>query len=213
MIAPIYYISQGKTTEEHLNNIRAACVAGCKLIQLRLKDIDELSYTNAAKEAKHICSSYSATLLINDNITVAKLADADGVHLGQSDMRPEDARRILGDKIIGGTANTIDDCLSLIKQKVDYIGLGPFRYTTTKAGLSPILALDGYREIIKKLSHLNIDIPPIVAIGGIQETDFKDLFNSGVSSVAVSGLLTKKPAAILKEIIDQANREAGLILN
>jgi len=208
----IYYISQGITVGDHLKNISMACEAGCRLVQFRLKDIDFETYQKAAIKALEICRTYNATLLINDNVTIAKEIGADGVHIGKSDMNPNDARQIIGNKIIGGTANTLEDCLRLIEQKVNYIGLGPLRYTTTKSELSPILGIDGYKEILGKLRALKKAIP-IVAIGGIQAEDFETLFGIGISSVAVSGLLTDKPEHELKTIINQAKIKPLMAFN
>jgi thiamine-phosphate pyrophosphorylase len=103
-----------------------------------------------AKAVKEICNGYKATLIINDNVYLAQQIAADGVHLGLTDMGIPEARRILGTyKIIGATANTFEDINSCTKYS-DYIGLGPFQFTTTKQKLSPILGLEGYRSILKK---------------------------------------------------------------
>lgn len=88
---------------------------------------------------KEICQYYNALFIVNDQVEIARQLDADGVHLGLEDMNPEEARKILGpDKIIGATCNTMEDIRLRAIQKVDYIGLGPFRYTTTKQKLSPV---------------------------------------------------------------------------
>ena len=207
----LYYISQGETPLNHLENIEKVCQAGCRLVQLRLKSVSDGIYLETAKKAKKICRTYSATLVINDNVNIAFASDADGIHIGKTDMPPSQAKAIIGSGIIGGTANTLDDCLRLIEQKVDYIGLGPFRYTTTKDKLSPILGLDGYKEIIQKLKVLKKDIP-IVAIGGIQSSDFDALFAIGVSGIAVSGLLTDKPESELKNILKLADQSKATAL-
>ena len=112
------------------------------------------------------------------------------VNLGKTDLCPLDARILLGkNKIIGGTANTLDDCINLVQKKVNYIGLGPYQDTNTKKNLSPILELKGYQNIIRNLRNMNINIP-IYAIGGIVVKDFDLLKNVGVSGLAVSSLLT-----------------------
>ena len=112
---------------------------------------------------------------------------ADGVHLGKNDMPVNEASKILGaDKIIGGTANTFEDIERLARQGANYIGCGPFRFTTTKKNLSPVLVLEGYRTIVAQMKAAHINLP-IVAIGGILETDFKDIMATGVTGIAVSG--------------------------
>ena len=202
----IYYISQGKTPEEHLQNIEKVCVAGCQWVQLRLKNYSEDVILDTAIMAKRICGNYGVTFIINDHIKVAHKVEAHGVHLGKNDNGIKDARQVLGNKIIGGTANTAADCEMLIKQGIDYIGLGPFRYTETKKHLSAILGIEGCSKIlntnfIKKSSHISI-----FAIGGILEDDFEALFKTGISGIAVSGLLSKKPIEELKRIIKKSYR-------
>ncbi|WP_431214292.1 thiamine phosphate synthase [Puia sp. P3] len=120
---------------------------------------------------------------------VASEVKAHGVHLGKQDMPVGAARKILGeDVIIGGTANTIEDIREHRRQGADYIGLGPYRYTTTKKNLSPILGLDGYRRIMRELRQEQLSIP-VVAIGGIEMKDVGQLFDAGLHGVAFSGML------------------------
>ena len=115
----------------------------------------------------------ATTFILNDRVELAALIGADGVHLGKNDMSPMEARSILGPQaIIGGTANTFDDILRLIDESVDYIGLGPFRFTSTKKNLSPVLGIEGYAHIFQLCKEHNINIP-IVAIGGLDKSDFK----------------------------------------
>ncbi|WP_438425926.1 thiamine phosphate synthase [Aquimarina macrocephali] len=188
----LQYISQGKTPQEHLDNIKNACKAGCKWIQLRLKEVDMATYLNTALQCRNICDQYDVIMIINDNVSVAKAVLADGIHLGLSDMNPRGARKILGDNfIIGGTANTIENCLQHSKDGVDYIGLGPYKHTITKKKLSPVLGIDGYTSILTKLKNQNLELP-IIAIGGIIEKDVAALMQTGVSGIAISGELTNQ---------------------
>lgn len=199
----IYYISQGETPEEHLKNIKNVCEAGCKLIQLRLKNQSVKVYIETALKAKQICDTYNAQLIINDLIEIAKIMNANGIHLGKNDVSPLIAKQLLDSKkIIGGTANTLEDCLNLINQKVDYIGLGPFNFTTTKEKLSPTLGIEGYQPIVSKIREKGYDIP-IYAIGGIEEKDFEKLIKVGVSGIAISGLISNKPIKNIKNIINK----------
>ena len=93
---------------------------------------------------QELCYKYGATLIIDDEVQICKDLNSDGVHLGKNDMDPEEARKILGNtKVIGGTANTFEDIVTLVNKGVDDIGLGPFRFTTTKDNLSPILGIEG----------------------------------------------------------------------
>ena len=104
-------------------------------------------------------------------------------------MSPSEARKIVGDITIGGTANSWEDILYLAEQKVDYIGLGPFRFTSTKENLSPILGIEGYDLLLQKMKNAKIDIP-VLAIGGIELEDIPYIMDIGVWGIAVSGLLT-----------------------
>ena len=131
-------------------------------------------------------------------------AGADGVHLGKNDMPVDEARKILGpDKIIGGTANTIDDIIRLHRQGADYIGCGPFRFTTTKKKLSPVLGLEGYRDIVLKMREKGIDLP-IVAIGGITVDDIPAIMGTGVTGIALSGAIlnAEDPKSMTESILE-----------
>lgn len=195
----LYYISQGKTPEEHVKNIEIACKNGVRLFQLRMKDVSKEQFLETAIMAKAVSNECNTTLIINDNVSVAKEVGL-GVHLGKNDESIENARSILKNGIIGGTANTLQDCITLIEQGVDYIGLGPFRFTETKKELSPILGLEGYESIIKSLREKGYKTP-VYAIGGIQKQDIDDLLDVGVHGIAVSELLTDKSSCHIKEIV------------
>ena len=129
-------------------------------------------------------------LIINDNPALVHAIGADGVHLGKTDMAPTEARRLLGpDFIIGGTANTFADIEQLTAAGVNYIGLGPFRFTTTKQNLSPILGLAGYQALLAQVRAAGLAVP-IVGIGGIVLADVPALLATGLHGVAVSGAIT-----------------------
>ncbi|WP_254661359.1 thiamine phosphate synthase [Aquimarina megaterium] len=188
----LQYISQGKTPKDHLKNVENACKAGCSWIQLRLKNEDIATYLDTAIQCRNICDQYHAIMIVNDNVSVAKAVLADGIHLGLNDMNPREARKILGDNfIIGGTANTLENCIQHIEDGVDYIGLGPYKHTITKKKLSPVLGIDGYTNILGKLKVINSELP-VIAIGGVTEKDITTLMQTGVSGIAVSGELTNQ---------------------
>ena len=185
----LQYISSGSTPEEHLNRIENCCKAGVKWVQLRLKSVPVPVVLDTAQRAKKICDAYGAFLLINDFVGVAREVRASGVHLGQADMDIITARKILGSQvIIGGTANDIEQVEGLILKEVNYIGLGPFRFTHTKKNLSPVLGLSGYQKIFKQLKDKNHQIPSILAVGGIKFADIIPLKKTGISGIAVSSL-------------------------
>ncbi|WP_303315368.1 thiamine phosphate synthase [Flavivirga abyssicola] len=188
MIPKLHYISQGNTGKEHLENIKKACTSGAELVQLRLKNLSKKKILKIAEEAREITLHFQTRLIINDHYKIAKKIKADGVHLGKNDTCPTIARKHLETwQIIGGTANTLKDCEMLIEKKVNYIGLGPFRFTTTKDNLSPILGTNGYLTI---LEALRTDTP-IIAIGGITIEDIPDILKTGVHGIAASGEITK----------------------
>lgn len=187
----LQYISQGNTIKEQLDNIHQALNHGCKWIQMRFKNATSEDTFILAEAVKILCNEYSATFIINDNVPLALEIDADGVHLGLSDMKISKAREILGPtKIIGGTANTFEHVLQRAAENCDYIGLGPFQFTTTKQNLSPILGLDGYCSILEQMKTYGIKIP-IYAIGGIGLYDIESLMTTGIHGIAVSGLITQ----------------------
>ncbi|WP_054851087.1 thiamine phosphate synthase [Olleya sp. ITB9] len=201
MLSKLHYISQGATPTQHLEHIQKACVSGIELVQLRLKNVSEDVVLETAKLAREITSKHNVSLIINDHYKIAAQVEADGVHLGKSDTCPLIAKAALASwQIIGGTANTFEDCQTLINKNVDYIGLGPYRFTKTKTKLSPILGRQGYETIIKQLQTKT----PIVAIGGIVLKDVSEIIKTGVYGIAVSGQITKDFNAIpkLNELIN-----------
>jgi len=185
MIGKIQYISQ----EPHLSGIQNVCEAGCDWIQLRLKGVSEFKYLKTAQECKAVTDLFQAKLIINDNLDVALKVGAFGVHLGKNDMNLSLARKIAGQKfVIGGSTNSLDDILKAVDHGVDYLGLGPYRFTSTKTDLNPILGLEGMGKIMNEVLKRNIKIP-IIAIGGITSEDIPSLVEIGVYGVAVSGLI------------------------
>lgn len=187
-------------------------------MQLRVKSPDLItdeakaefmaSLKAMALEAQRMCREHGATFIIDDNVALVKEIGADGVHLGKKDMPISEARRILGkDFIIGGTANTFEDVKAHYEAGADYIGCGPFRFTTTKQGLSPILRLEGYRSIVSRMRAEGIDLP-IVAIGGITKEDIPEIMQTGVTGIALSGTIlnAENPVAETRRIIETINK-------
>lgn len=192
-------------TEEYsyIDSARMALEGGCRWVQLRMKDADAVELESAAIVIQRMCREYGATFIVDDNVDLARRIGADGVHLGKNDMPIATAREILGDKaIIGGTVNSFADVLHHLRGAIpDYFGCGPFRYTTTKHNLAPILGIEGYRAIIQKMREESINIP-IVAIGGIRKDDIPQILECGVSGIALSGsvLTAENPVAEMMEI-------------
>jgi thiamine-phosphate pyrophosphorylase len=189
MIIPkLHYISQGISPKAHLDNIQKACSSGAELVQLRLKAVSEKKTLKIAHEAREITAHFQTRLIINDHYKIDKTVKADGVHLGLTDACPTIARQHLFTwQMIGGTANTLQDCELLLDKHIDYISLGPFRNTTTKEHLSPILGLKGYAAITDVLKTPI----PIIGVGGITTDDVTAILDTGISGLAVSGAITR----------------------
>jgi len=205
----LQFISHYTDKYSYLDSIRLALQGGCRWIQLRMKDATDDEVRPVAIEAQKLCREYGATFVIDDRVALVKELHADGVHLGKNDMPIAEARRILGpDYIIGGTANTIWDVKAHYAAGADYIGCGPFRFTTTKQKLSPVLGLDGYRRIIIEMRAAHIDIP-IVAIGGITKDDIPAILATGITGIALSGTVLRaaNPIDEMKHLTNIVNHE------
>jgi thiamine-phosphate pyrophosphorylase len=175
-----------------------ACKGGVDWIQLRLKGVTYDEYLAAGREVQAVCKKYNATFIINDSPRLALALNADGVHVGKADpLLQEDIDELLSKGcIIGCTANTIEDLIHLSGKAVSYIGLGPYRFTTTKENLSPVLGIEGYKRIFAAIKDLNLTLPPVLGIGGITLTDVAGMLDTGLYGVAVSGAISKSTDVI-----------------
>jgi len=188
-IAKLHFITTDHPTISHAEQAIRAYEAGCKWVQLRMKDTPTELIEQEALKIVPVANAHNAILLINDHAEIVKKTGAHGVHLGKNDMCPSEARAILGVKyIIGGTSNTLEDILSLIEKGVNYVGLGPFRFTTTKKNLSPVLRKEGYKRILSGLTDRNLNVP-VIAIGGILEADIESLKQTGIHGIALAGAI------------------------
>lgn len=188
--------------------VQMAIEGGCQWIQLRMKDASDEEVRQTALEIIPMCKENDIILVIDDRVELVQELKVWGVHLGKHDMDPAKARELLGPHaIIGVTANTASDILKFKKVDVDYVGLGPLRFTTTKKNLAPEIGIDGYGEIIKTVREAGMEIP-IVAIGGITEKDIEPLKKQGVNGVAVSGAIinANDPVNYTKELIKELNK-------
>jgi len=194
MIIPkLHYISQGNSPKELIENIQKACTSGAELVQFRLKNVSKKKFLNLATEAREITSHYQTRLIINDYYKIAIAVKADGVHLGKTDTCPTLARKHLFSwQIIGGTANTLQDCEALITKEVDYISLSPFRTTPNETDLGSVLGLNGYTAIIEALKTKT----PIIGYGGITTEDVTAILETSISGIAVSEAITQNFDAI-----------------
>ena len=198
-----YITTSAKNTEE-------ACKGGIDWVQLRLKNVRFDEYKAIALEVQAVCKQYNAKLIINDNVQVAIAIYADGVHLGNEDMSHSEARKLLGDDfIIGGSTNTLEDIVRLSQGPADYLGLGPFRFTSTKQKLNPILGLVGYQRIFNQLKSISFFVPPLIAIGGIEQSDIPNLLATGFYGVAASASISNnaEPALAAAGFMKLCNKE------
>ncbi|MDR0713700.1 MAG: thiamine phosphate synthase [Bacteroidales bacterium] len=189
MTGDLLFITHQTERYSYLQSVEIALSGGCRKIQLRIKDATPEEVEAAGRRALVLCNHYRAELYIDDHVDVCKHLQATGVHLGKSDMSPGKARQYLGKGfIIGGTANTFDDIRSLHAQGVDYIGLGPFRFTRTKKKLSPVIGAEGYRDIMERCKAADIRLP-VIAIGGITRMDIPELMKTGIAGIALSSAI------------------------
>ena len=199
----LQFITHFNDRWSYLDSVRLALEGGCRWIQLRMKDTTPEQIRPVAVQAQQMCRDAGATFIIDDHVHLVAEIGADGVHLGKNDMPTDQARAFLGkDFIIGGTANTLDDVRNHWRNGVDYVGCGPFRFTTTKKGLAPVLGLGGYESIVNGMKSESIDIP-IVAIGGITAEDIPSIMATGVSGIALSGtvLSAQDPSAEMARLL------------
>jgi len=185
MIPKLHYVSQGKTPAVHLENIQKACSAGIELVQLDLGSFKKAARLKLAEDVQGITSHFQTRLIITADYQLAKTIKADGVYLEKTDASPTLAREQLFPwQTIGAGAHTLQDCESLLKKEVDYIGLGPFRITDDTE-TNP-LGLNGYTAIAEALSTET----PVIGFGSITTDDVKDIIPTGISGIAVSQEIT-----------------------
>ena len=196
----LYFItdSTGFTEEEFIYRVEQGLKGGATLLQLREKDKTTREYVALAKKVHQITKKYDVPLIIDDRIDVAMAVDAEGVHLGRSDMPVDIARRILGkDKIIGATAKTVAQATEAYKKGADNLGVGAIYPTTTKVK-TVLTSVDTLKEIVKAVTI------PVNALGGLNKDNIKILENTGIAGVCVVSAIMKaenpqKAASEIKE--------------
>ena len=196
----LYFItdSTGFSEEEFLYRVEEALKGGASLVQLREKDKTTREYIALAEKVHEITKKYNVPLIIDDRVDVAMAVDAEGVHLGQSDMPVDIARRILGeDKIIGATAKTVPQALEAYRNGADNLGVGAIYPTTTKVK-TVLTSVDTLKEIVKAVPI------PVNAIGGLNKNNIDILENTGIAGVCVVSAIMKadNPQTAAKEIKD-----------
>lgn len=186
-----------------VQTVKEAVEGGVTMVQLREKDIDTRTFIEEALELKALLGPLGVPLIINDRVDVALASDADGVHIGQSDMPYAIARRLLGpDRIIGLSVENMDQVAQANALDVDYIGVSPVFATPTKTDTARPFGLDGLREAVRITKH------PTVAIGGMNALTAADVMATGTDGIAVVSAIIAAPdpraaAEELKNIVDK----------
>lgn len=189
----LQYITNTSSPIPVVDQVAAVLEGGGRWIQVRMKEASDDEIADVIEKIKPLCLETEAFLILNDRVELAKTLDVGGVHLGKTDMLPSKARLILGPAaVIGVTANTIEDVIAVRSLDVDYIGIGPYRFTETKQNLAPVLEIEGIRDIDLKMQEKEINIAH-VAVGGIRPEDVAPLMQAGVNGIAVSGAIAFAP--------------------
>ena len=187
----LQFITHNTGGYDELSGAEAVLRGGCRWVQLRMKDASDEEFLSAGRKLAELCRSFGARLILDDRVRLVEELGADGVHVGKNDMPVDEVRRLLGPgRIVGATANSFADIEAAAARGADYIGLGPFRFTSTKQKLSPILGLEGYRSVMSDCRDAGI-VLPVVAIGGITAEDIPGIMAAGVHGIAVSGGLLR----------------------
>lgn len=188
------------------NQVEKAIKGGATFVQLREKNLDKQSFANEAIEIQKLCKKYNIPFVINDNVQIAKMINADGVHVGQSDMSAEDVRSIIGnDKILGVSAQTVEQAVIARNKGADYIGVGAVFTTGSKSDAEDV----SYHTLKAICDAVTI---PVVAIGGIGKHNVTELKHSGISGIAVISAIfaaedieqeTKQLKQLTKEVVSK----------
>lgn len=185
----LQFITNTNSKTPVIDQIMAVLEGGGRWIQIRMKDASDEEIRKVVEAVKPKCIETEAFLLLNDRVELAKELNVGGVHLGKEDMPVSKARMILGPAaVIGVTANTYADIAAVSNLDIDYFGIGPYAMTQTKENLSPVLGLQGIREICYEMEKNEI-LKAHVAVGGIQLDDVLPLIEAGVNGIAVSGAI------------------------
>jgi thiamine-phosphate pyrophosphorylase len=196
-------LARGRAT---LEIVSAAVRGGASVVQLREKECSTRDFIEQALAIKEFLKDRAVPLIINDRVDVAQAVKADGVHLGQTDMPLELAKKILGDSmVIGISAESLQDAIEAEKGGADYLGVSPIYATPTKTDTAPPLELKGLREIRKAVKL------PLVGIGGLTRENSADVIRNGADGVAVVSAIVaaddpEAAAKVLKQVIEEARQ-------
>jgi thiamine-phosphate pyrophosphorylase len=176
----------------HAEQVELLSAGGATLVQLREKGMPAREFYEQAKAAVAVAAQRGVQLIINDRVDVALAAGAHGVHLGQDDMPPDAARRLLGpEAVIGYSTHNIEQAIAATKLPIDYLAIGPIFATTSKSDTAPVLGFEGLQSVRQAIGTF-----PLVAIGGITHANAREVIEAGADSVAVISALLSDPARI-----------------
>lgn len=182
----------------HLEQVRRLAQGGGRFIQIRDKSAPAGEFYDSAVEVMRYAHELGLTIIVNDRVDIALASGADGVHLGQDDLPPDEARRLLGESaIIGYSTHSTEQALRAMSLPVDYIAIGPIFSTSTKEDPDPVVGLDGLRSVRE-----GIGVFPLVAIGGINRGNAREVLGSGADSLAVISDLLSDPAQMTARILE-----------
>jgi thiamine-phosphate pyrophosphorylase len=189
----------------HVEQVDRLIAGGVELIQLREKQASPRDFYEAARPAVELARSHGVKVIINDRVDIALALKADGVHLGQNDLPPEHARRILGpEAIIGFSTHSVEQARASVNLPVDYIAIGPIFATFTKENPDAVVGLETLTAVKREIGRL-----PLIAIGGIKAENLLDVLTVGANSAAMVGALISDSAGITKNaeaLISLTNR-------
>lgn len=189
-IYPITDISITKLS--HLEQVKQLIEGGAAFIQLRDKYLSPRDFYESAKSVMDFTRGMEVKIIVNDRVDIALAVKADGVHLGQDDLPPQYARQILGEKaIIGFSTHNILQAIEAAKLPLDYIAIGPIFSTSTKENPDPVVGLEGLKTVRE-----SIEAFPLVAIGGINSANAKDVLDNGADSLAIISGILREPTKI-----------------
>ncbi len=176
----------------HAEQVELLSLGGASLVQLREKQMPALEFYEQAKAAVTVAERSGVQLIVNDRVDVALVVGARGVHLGQDDLPPDAARKLLGESaIVGYSTHNVDQALKAVKLPIDYLAIGPIFQTTSKTDTAPVLGLEGLSAVRRAIGEF-----PLVAIGGITHSNARDTIEAGADSVAVISALLADPNRI-----------------
>lgn len=189
-IYPITDVSIAKLS--HLEQVKRLIAGGATFIQLREKHASAREFYEAAKEVSDYTRGSEIKIIINDRVDIALAAGADGVHLGQDDLPPEAARRILGENaIIGFSTHNVEQAIAAAQLPLDYIAIGPIYATGTKENPDPVVGIEGLKKVRRAIKGCSL-----VAIGGITADKISIVRQSGAHCIALISSLLKSPDQI-----------------